>query len=143
MLTRFPNWPECLNRYLDVTRNAPFCWGINDCALRACDAVLAMTGTDIAFPFRNGYTTEISAAKAMLRFAGGGLEEVAEKVATQHLMPEISVSMVGRGDIVLMDTDLGPALGIVTMNAAVAEFASPRGVERWPVRLCRRAWRVG
>jgi len=33
-------------------------WGPNDCALTACQAVLAMTVVDLAVPFRNlGYRT--------------------------------------------------------------------------------------
>src|SRR4051794_35234562 len=99
-LARFADWPERLSRFLDRTRDEPFAWGVNDCALRACSAVEAITGVDIADALRGRYHTELGAARTIRAFAGRTLEEVAMKIATDFAVPEVSPLLARRGDVV-------------------------------------------
>lgn len=141
MLTRFPNWPERLDAVLR-DNNRPFQWGVNDCALRACDVVLAITGTDVAAEFRGRYTTRVGATRVMRRLYGGNLERVAEKIAAAHGMPEIPPALARRGDVVLVDTDHGPSLGVMRHDGRHAEFKTDTQPLIFPAGDCRRAWRV-
>jgi hypothetical protein len=143
MLTRFPDWPERLAAFLTATRDVPFEWGVNDCALRTCDAVKATTGADLAEPLRGRYRTKLGAARAILRACGGDLEDLAEQFAFNFAIREVQPSYARRGDVVLLDTPLGPTLGIVDMTGITAEFKVNDGVLCAPVASCRRAWRVG
>jgi hypothetical protein len=142
MLIRFPDWPERLAAFLRESADEPFVWGVNDCALRACDAVRAMTGTDIAARLRGRYKTQLGAARVMRRLAGD-LEAVAQQVAYEFAIREVTPSFARRGDLLLLDTPLGPSLGIVAMNGHTAEFKVNDGLLRVPVSTCRRAWRIG
>lgn len=142
MLLRFPDWPERLDAYLRTTREAPFAWGSNDCALRACDAVLAITGVDIAEDFRGRYTTRAGATRVMRRLYGGNLETVAEKIAAARGMAEVRPALARRGDVVLFDSPQGPSLGIVAHNGRHAEFKIKNNPCLIRVDECRRAWRV-
>jgi hypothetical protein len=142
MLTRLPDWPERLAAFLRESADKPFEWGTNDCALRACSAVEAITGTDIAAALRGRYKTELGAARVMRRFAGN-LEAVAEQIAYEFAIREVTPLFARRGDVVLLDTPLGPSLGMVAMNGHTAEFKVNDGLLRAPVAACRRAWRIG
>lgn len=143
MIARYENWPELLHNFLDWAQSEPFGWGVRDCATFTCDAVLVMTGVDLAAGFRGKYTTELGAAKVMREFADAGLEAVADKITQEYGLPEIPVAMAARGDIALVDGEKEPALGIVALDGVFAVTVTPQGLQRWPALSCRRAWRVG
>jgi hypothetical protein len=50
--------------------------------------------------------------------------------------------MASRGDIVLITTPAGDALGIVGLDARYAWFASPKGLIRLKRKLFKKAWKV-
>ena len=125
---------------LQAKRGEPFAWGRNDCATFACDIAEAVCGVDFADPLRGRYKTRRGAARVLKGFAGGGLDVAAEKIAVQHGRPEVAPSMARRGDLVLIDTDLGLALG-VCVGESIAS-AGPDGVALMPLSAARRAWRV-
>ena len=145
-LQRKEDWPELLAEFLESRRVQTFAWGENDCALFVCDAVLAMTGTDIAEAFRGRYSTSVGAMRAMVE-AGThrGLVGVAEAVTAEFEMQEVPVLMAQRGDVVLFDVseEAGPALGVVGLHGHTAVSVGPDGAVNIPVAQCRRAWRVG
>lgn len=99
------DWQDQLLVQALVYENRPFEWGKADCCLFAADAVLAMTGVDHAADFRGRYTTEIGAKRLLLK--KGSLETFLDS----ELMA-IPVDYVQRGDVVLIQTDTGPTLGI-------------------------------
>ena len=121
-------------------RGEPFAWGRNDCATFACDIAEAVCGVDFAGPLRGRYKSRVGAARVLKSFARGGLEAAAEKIAEEHGLAEIAPLMARRGDLVLVDTDLGPALG-VCVGESIAS-AGPDGVALMPLSAAQRAWRV-
>lgn len=142
-LQRKPNWPTLLNLFLFSRRESPFIWGQNDCALFACDAILALTGVDTAAPFRGRYHTEIGAAKAMRRFAGGGLREVTDRItALWNMSCRPSLLLAQRGDLVLLHSAIGEGLGIVTLDPRYVAAFGPAGYNRVPIHNCTACWKV-
>lgn len=106
-LTRAPNWPERLAEFIDSRRFTPFKWGENDCALFAADAVLAMTGTDLAKSLR-GYKTERGALSRIRK--AGGMSGFAKD------LPQRAPGFASRGDIVLAIAEGRDTFGIVGGN---------------------------
>lgn len=56
-MTRLSFWRPALAEYVNGCMSKPFAWGEHDCALFAAGAVLAMTGEDMAAPYRGHYKT--------------------------------------------------------------------------------------
>jgi hypothetical protein len=121
MLSRKEHWAELLDSFLTCCWDRPGEWGQFDCALFACDAVLAMTGTDLAEGFRGRYASGREALRLVREYAGGGLAELATRIATEHEIPSLpSPAMAQRGDILLLVDPsaglFGAALGIVSLD---------------------------
>lgn len=75
MIARRSDWRERLAQFVSERRRMPFDWSAGvDCGLSVADAVLAMTGEDIAAPLR-GYRSRFGALRAIKR---AGCESVAE-----------------------------------------------------------------
>jgi hypothetical protein len=144
MLTRHGNWQSLLQKHLESRRNEPFAWGTNDCSIFVADAILAHTGVDIAAEFRGKYTDAASAKEVIHTITGGfTVEDAAVFVAKQHGMKELpSVLYAQRGDMVILDTELGPAVGIVHLSGQHAIFTAQDGLHKVAVSKTRRAWRV-
>ena len=151
-LIRLRDWEERLAAYFAGTATTPFIWGRNDCALWSCNGIFAETGIDPSAPFktekRYRYKTARGAAGAMRRFAGGGLLEVAEKIAAEFAAPACpGLFYAQRGDLVLFDGAVGPTLGLVALDGLQVYSAGPEG--RFSQRLRDlakapdvRAWRI-
>jgi hypothetical protein len=138
---RLHDWDLRLQEYLRDALARPFAWGGHDCCLHVCNAVLAMTGVDLALGFRGKYATKAQGLALLKK--RGGVEGVAESVAWHFRLEEVGVLFAGRGDIVLLDMpERGPALAIVDFDGLHALAAGPKGLERFTVRAARRAWRV-
>ncbi|MEE8534768.1 MAG: hypothetical protein V3S45_01910 [Kiloniellales bacterium] len=134
------DFAERLFAAVAARRARPFKWGENDCALFACDVLLEATGQDFAAPFRGRYKSAVGAARVLKKFAGGGLEETAEAIARDHARPEVPPLKAQRGDMVLVETETGPALGVCLGEAAAV--AGQEGTVMVPARSWLRAWRV-
>ena len=139
-MTRFEDWETRLAEAL-ADMSAPQ-WGKNDCAMRAFGAIAAITGVDIGEPWRGQYSTEFGALRQIVEFGCTDMEGVAEKLAGQHGLEEVPVLTAQRGDLVLVDSDQGPALGIVGLDGWWVIVAGADAVVRVPLRACRRAWRI-
>lgn len=141
-MTRLPDWETRLHAALITRTSTHFEWGTHDCALFACDCVLAMTGVDIADWFRGKYRSRNGALRIMRKFTGGyGLDSLAEKIAAQHRIHEVKMTEAKRGDIVLVDAN-GPTLGIVSLDGIRGYAASPQGLTEFRVLSARRAWSI-
>ena len=134
---RRPDWPERLAEAVRAARGRPFAWGRHDCALFAFDCVRAMTGVDHLAAFRGRYRSAKGAARALKRI--GGVETLEELVVGIFGQPEPIVA-AQRGDVVLLDTERGPALGVCL--GARSAFAGPDGLAYAPTASARAAWRV-
>lgn len=143
-MKRKQDWPEALHAFVESRISTPFEYGSNDCALFVADALLAMTGTDIASDFRGQYT-DLKGSLAVIKSAcdGTSAEDLFASVAGGNDVAELpSVLYAQRGDVVVFDGEYGPALGVVYLNGRDALFVTPDGLKRQPVKNCRRAWRI-
>lgn len=141
-IVRHVDWPDRLHQALETAREMPFEWGTSDCALFACDVVLAMTGTDLAAGFRGVYDSRRGAHYALKDVCGGGLETLVETRAAEHQIAEVPLAFAQRGDVVLLNTQTGPALGICIGMDAVVPIEG-QGFTAVPMAEVRRAWAVG
>jgi len=144
-LMRLPDWEERLTEFLRERRDMPFTWGRNDCALFACDAVLAMTGTDLAEWFRaRPYATALEAARRIRQFTdGGSLSDVARRLAERHSIEEIGPAFATLGDVVLADGPAGragPMLGISGGHADL--YIGEAGIEERGADSRLKTWRI-
>ncbi len=100
---------EWLARTIEVVeerRFVPFKWGKNDCVTFVCDVLLAQTGIDYWASFRNTYSTEFGANKVMIKFAGGGLKNLADKLFSTNNFLTIDSTQARMGDLVYFRTCL-------------------------------------
>jgi hypothetical protein len=101
------DWNSRLHHYLEQVVRQPFVWGHHDCTLFAAGAVLAMTGADHAADFRGRYATA-RGGKRVLRQAGH-TDHVA---LAESLFAAVPLALAGEGDIAIVTSEEGPALGI-------------------------------
>lgn len=139
-MKRREDWPERLAACVAAARARPFEWGAHDCCLFAADCIQAMTDVDVAADFRGKYATAKGAAKAMKKFAGGGVLAVAEKIAAAHGLAHIAPAAARRGDVVALDTEQGPALGVCLGALIAAPIAA--GLVFLPFTAAQAAWRI-
>jgi len=145
---RREDWPERLLAFIESRRRTAFAWGEHDCALFACDAVLAMTGIDPAAWFRGRYRDRRTAYAALGDFLGLGakaapraaLGAVCARLANSHGWPEVPSAFAQRGDVGLLDLRGRETLAICM--GAVFVAAGPGGLVFIPHGHARRAWRV-
>ncbi|WP_278385096.1 DUF6950 family protein [Alteromonas mediterranea] len=133
---RKKDWSEKLVSYLLDNLDTPFEWGTFDCCLFAANAVREMTGKDFAAPFRDKYTTEKGAAKALIKYGQGDIKSTLNAIFGP-LKPRLKA---GRGDLVLVETDTGDALGVVASGKIwVATFD---GLATIPLERALGCWSV-
>lgn len=130
------DWQQKLIDLVKAREFIPFDWGKYDCCLFAADVVLEMTGKDYASDFRGKYSSEIGAKRLLSK--AGGLE-----VVLSASFDEVEFNFAQRGDLVLVNTDIGPALGIMWVNNSVW-LHSPEGVKLYSNINDRilKTWRV-
>jgi len=137
-IKRYPDWPERLAKFIDAARMKPFVWGENDCCLFAMDCVAAITGQDLAQPYR-GYTSQTQALRLLNR--SGGIAGIADAVAAKYDIPEITPLTAQRGDVCLFDIGRGDTLGIRAGEYIYAPGF--KGLIGFPALQAVRAWRIG
>lgn len=103
------DWRSRLSAVIEGALKRPFEWGRHDCGLFAADAVMSMTGTDHAAAWRGRYRTAIGALRLLRR---SGYEDHVACVAA-HLA-EIHPTLASVGDVAVVASDDGPALGVWT-----------------------------
>jgi hypothetical protein len=107
--------------YIETVRREPFEYGRCDCGTFAAGAVEAMTGTDPAAAIRGHYTTFAGGIKKLR--AAGYSDHVAMAAALYAKVPRAEAQV---GDLAVVNTDEGPALGVV--GGARAFFMRPNGL---------------
>jgi hypothetical protein len=135
---RVPDWRKRLAAAIDGYRDVPFAWdGAHDCGMFFAAGVEAVTGIDIAAPLRGRYRSRVG---AMRRLRELGHPDHVAYVAS--ILPEIdNPAMARAGDGAVIETDLGPALAIVT-GPTIACYA-PSGLGFLPFGSAVRAFKVG
>jgi cell wall-associated NlpC family hydrolase len=147
-LKRLDHWELQLQEYIDSKKGVAFSYDPatgTDCATFTADAILAMTGIDIAADFRGKYTTQTGALKAIKEVTRGStVEDVAHWVADKFDIALLdNILFAQRGDLVLFEGAKGPALGIVYLDGRNAVFVGDKGLSKLPVRKVKTAWRIG
>ncbi|MEJ1353084.1 MAG: hypothetical protein RPU39_00145 [Candidatus Sedimenticola sp. (ex Thyasira tokunagai)] len=135
-MARHEGWEKRLMAEVRAAEDKTFKWGEFDCALFAADCVKAITGADLAADFRGHYTTAKGSLKALKKYGAGDLEST----ATRQLGNPIDTRLAMRGDVVMVNSDSGPALAVcMGSNAVVPGVQGLTSILRsqW---LC--AWRV-
>lgn len=110
-MKRLKDWRHRLHAAIEERRRRPFDFASGvDCALMAADCVLAMTGEDLAEPFRGRYSTEVGAMRVI---RNEGFADLADLVAAR--LEEIDPVRACVGDVAFIPDDscFGGALGIV------------------------------
>lgn len=133
---RRENWPTELANYIEKRSKMPFAWGTNDCCTFACSWIHILVGFDPSTEFN--YATARQAAKLLKD--EGGVEAIAAKICAQWGWPECPPLQAARGDVVLVDTPKGAALGICL--GARCAFPGMDGVTYKLTGEVRRAWRI-
>jgi hypothetical protein len=134
-ITRLSDWRTNLLTWLASTARSPFVYGAHDCALFTLGGVAAMTGHDLAAPFRGRYGT-LAGGIRILRKAGYR-DHVALVAAS---FDEIAPIFAQVGDIAVIDSVDGPALGLVQGEFIYA--LSRERLDLLPLLDARRAFRV-
>jgi hypothetical protein len=135
---RISNWPRALADFVESRRATPFKWGEHDCCLFAADAVIAITGIDLASDFRGTYDSELSAMRIIN--ANTDFETLIASHCERFGFGQIPVQFAGRGDLVIVE-------GLDRYWAGIALggiIAGPGkiGLIMSPMSAAKRAWRV-
>lgn len=133
---RYSDWADRLNTYIKQHLNTPFKWGEFDCCLFPANAVYEMTGIDYAQEFRGHYTTRIGARRALVKYGQGDIRSTIET----KFGPMLGRLSAGRGDLVLVETPLGEAMGIVWGGKIWS--AGTNGLVTMPMRNALGCWEV-
>ncbi len=137
MMVRLTDWQTRLHRYLCAARHSPMRPGIHDCCLFGAGAVQAQTGIDLAAAYRGRYSTFAGGRRVLRR--DGYADHIA--LIAAHL-PEAHVSAALPGDIAIVPTEEGPAVGVV-QGAAVYVLSANGGLGIVPMAPVQRLFKVG
>lgn len=138
-LVRLPDWQARLASEMDAQRLRVFEWGKQDCVLGlASGAVRALTGEDLALPWRGRYRSPRGALRLLRE---SGFATLGEGLAA-HL-PEVHPDMADVGDLALMDADgpLQAALAVFDLSGLIVLTEAGHG--RLPRERALRAFKIG
>ena len=130
-----PTWKADLRAYLAAQAETPFHFGQCDCGAFAGGAVEAMTGSNPHAKLAGKYKTMKGALRALKRL--GHDDHVAYAAST---LTEIAPAFASFGDIAVVNSPEGPALGVVI--GAHIEVRAPHGRTVVPLTDAIRAFRV-
>ena len=112
MLQRVDNWRAAFSAEVERMRRLPFEWGTQDCGVGlAGNLTLALTGVDVAAPWRGRYSTQAGALRVL---RNDGFENLGDLVAS--VLPEYdhpSRAMIGDVGAIEADGGFGHALCVV------------------------------
>ena len=131
-LTRLSNWEVCLSSYIEIKRDEPFAYGVNDCCYFCFGAIEVITGQDCMLEFRGKYSNEFGSLRALKEIGAGNLESTMD-----HKFPEVAIGMAQRGDIAFFDGAIGVVMG------SFAWFVSDDGLTRIPREFWTKCWGIG
>ena len=142
-MQRRSDWQGALDEFVRANEDQRFEYGKWDCCLFVCDAIIEMTGVDLAAAYRGKYSTRKGALQAICEQLGtASIQAVAAHTAAAHHMPEVPVLRAHRGDMVLIARKRDHSLGLVALNGRDVIVASKRGLWRLPLSRAVRAWHV-
>lgn len=129
---RLIDWERRLNDWLLEPGRDRFQWGVNDCALFGCGAVMAMTGEHPAPQFVGSYDDRAGAAEA-LRVLGEG---TLLKTFDAHFERR-QTFFARRGDLVMAQGAIGVCMGLtgvfLTENDGMTRLTRKSFLAAWSV----------
>ncbi len=130
-----------MDGFLRAHADAAFVWGVWDCALMAAAHIDALTASELYVEHAGHYDSEAGAAGYLASLGFSGLGALAASVLGSSID---NVRFAQRGDVVSFDTDLGMALGLVSLcgTRIIGLNPSKPGFIRLPRDLAIDAWRV-
>ena len=134
-MQRRNDWKPRLRQFLDEQGDKQFQFGQQDCGSLAGGAIEAMTGENPQAKVAGKYKTMTGALRALRRL---GHEDHIAYAAS--LLTEIDPLYAAFGDIVVVDSPDGPALGVVTGPHIEVRAPGGRGVV--PLTDAVRAFRI-
>lgn len=137
-MRRHEDWPRCLDEAIAVARVQPFAWGRHDCCLFAADCVVAMTGEDPAAAWRDRYDNADDGYALLTERHRGDLAAAVDAVLGLRLP---GPAFAQRGDVVLIDTSNGLALGVCAGRHHLIP-AKPVGLVPFRLSQALAAWRI-
>lgn len=141
-MKRKSDWQTQLHKYLNEAATYTFAWGTHDCCLLVADAINAMTGTDLAAPYRGKYTDAASAVKLIGDTCNGKTAiDLWTYVATQNSIKQLpSVLFAQRGDVVSLSDN---TIGFVYLDGKhVVAYAQDDKLHLVDVSTGLAAWRI-
>lgn len=130
-MTRLPDWEKRWHAFIEAWRARPYLYGESDCMMFVADGILAVTGEDLAAPWRGCYATE-DEANAILADHGGVIALV-----SSVLGDPFPIGHARRADVVMGPVAPGFCLG------THAAFMGEDGLSFRPLHQCRLTWRIG
>ncbi|MBY6223552.1 DUF6950 family protein [Ferrimonas balearica] len=124
-----------LSDFIQEYRHRHFVWGETDCCQFAAAWLARCTGRELSL-LVGPYASERGARRAIRKAGFTGLESL----VNAHLGAPAAPLNLRRGDIGLVSTDDGPALGIV--GGAVVWVMAPDGVANLPASALLKGWRI-
>jgi hypothetical protein len=128
------DWLPSLVQHITETAHEPFEWGVNDCGKAAARAVEAMTGVDVMKDI-GSYSDFKGAIKELKK---KGYKDHVDMVV--QLFEEIPISFARVGDLAVVDTEEGPAIGVV--QGEYIYVTTRQGRALVPLLDAQRAFRV-
>ncbi len=130
---RLHDWQPRLAALIAQRMQAPLVWGQHDCCLFAADAVLAVTGVDVAVGLRGSYSTA-AGAEGLLQQLGG-----LAALCIERLGPVVRTVLAAPGDVGI--AQVNGVRGLVVCGGAHWLAVGPQGLQPLPPDAVLRAWR--
>lgn len=135
MRPRLPDWRERLVDFIAARRAVPFDWPAHNCALLWADAIVAMTGQDVAANLR-GFRDAAAAARGLKRAGFDGV-----RAFCAATFEPIARPLFGDGVLVPSDDPRAPLEALMIADgrgcawgqdeAGLVRLALPPGVTFW------------
>ena len=142
-MPRRPDWQSAFDGFLIANQARPFVWGQWDCCLFVADAILSITGEDLAAELRAKYSS-LREARWVLRarYGSASIERSVAKLFCVAGLPEVSPRFAHRGDPVIARCDSDFQIGVVGLNGSVVINSERQGLIDVPRTLAVRAWHI-
>jgi hypothetical protein len=144
-MQRYQDWAARLEVFLQEQKGRRFQYGSWDCCLFVCEAISAMTGSDLGVEFRGKYDSLRSAEALIRRYCPvQSLSALVAGVATRWGMREVSPLHARRGDMAMIRRGRGYSLGMIALDGQrVLVLVGRDRVAAIPRLVIARAWSVG
>lgn len=138
-MKRLDDWRARLAAEMDRQRRNPFIWGEHDCAIGfACGIVQALTGEDMAAPYRGRYRTPKEALRLLKEV---GTDSLGDFIALHFT--EIHPVQARVADLGIVASEGVVGEGVCMFDASGLVVITEQGHGRLPRDAAYRAFRVG